>query len=193
MRVIRICAETLQILTTGELNQAFNAFNLKQTYQDYLQRIAAKTASLLATATESGAILSESPEDIIGILHDYGYDIGVAFQVVDDILDFIGTAEELGKPVASDLSQGTLTLPAMLILERYPVDNPVRRIFENPGLKEEIPRAIDMVRNSSIVDDCYKVASQYRDKAINRLSLLPHNSSRESLLNLADFVVQRRG
>jgi geranylgeranyl pyrophosphate synthase len=157
-----------------------------------MQRIAAKTASLLATTTETGAILSGAPEESIRILKEYGYNIGIAFQIVDDILDFVGTEEELGKPVASDLSQGTLTLPAMLILEQYPEDNPVQRIFENPERKEEIPRAIDMVRNSSIVDDCYKVASQYREKASSGLSGLPDNASRESLFNLADFVVQRR-
>jgi geranylgeranyl pyrophosphate synthase len=192
LRVIRLCAETLKTITSGELNQAFNSFNLKQTYQEYMQRIAAKTASLLATTTETGAILSGAPEESIRILKEYGYNIGIAFQIVDDILDFVGTEEELGKPVASDLSQGTLTLPAMLILEQYPEDNPVQRIFENPERKEEIPRAIDMVRNSSIVDDCYKVASQYREKAISGLPGLPDNASRESLLNLADFVVQRR-
>jgi len=192
VRVIRLCAETLQIITTGELNQAFNAYNLKQTYQDYLQRIAAKTASLLTTTTEAGAILSEAPEESIRALKEYGYNIGIAFQIVDDILDFVGTEAELGKPVASDLSQGTLTLPSMFIMERYPGDNPVRRLFENPALKEEIPRAIDMVKNSSIMDDCYKVASQYRDKANGVLHGLPKAVSRESLGNLADYVVQRR-
>ncbi len=192
VRVIRLCSETLQIITTGELNQAFNAYNLKQTYQDYLQRIAAKTASLLATATESGAILSEAPEDSVRLLKEYGYNIGIAFQIVDDILDFIGTEAELGKPVASDLSQGTLTLPSMLIMEQYPGDNPVQKLFKNPSLKEEIMRAVDMVKNSSIVDDCYKIASQYRDKASTMLHELPKTTSRESLRNLADFVVQRR-
>jgi geranylgeranyl pyrophosphate synthase len=192
LRVIRLCAETLQLITTGELNQAFNEFNLKQTYDDYMKRIAGKTASLLAAATESGAILSDAPEASIRILKEYGYNIGLAFQIVDDILDFVGTEQELGKPVASDLSQGTLTLPAMLLLERYPVDNPVKRVFENPKLKDEIARAIDMVRNSSITDDCYKAASEYRVKAIADLKQLPDSTSREALFNLADFVIRRR-
>ncbi len=192
VRVIRLCAETLQIITTGELNQAFNAYNLNQTYEDYLKRIASKTASLLASSTESGAVLSEAPESSVQILREFGYNIGISFQIVDDILDFVGTKEELGKPVASDLSQGTLTLPSMFILQHYPADNPVKRIFENPERKDEIPKAIELVRNSSIADDCYKAAVEYRDKAIAGLSKLPANPSREALYNLADFVVQRR-
>jgi octaprenyl-diphosphate synthase len=93
LRVIRLCAETLQLITTGELNQAFNEFNLKQTYDDYMKRIAGKTASLLAAATESGAILSDAPEASIRILKEYGYNIGLAFQIVDDILEFVGTEQ----------------------------------------------------------------------------------------------------
>lgn len=192
LRVIRLCAETLQIITTGELNQAFNAFNWNQTYDDYLKRIAGKTASLLAASTESGAVLSEAPEPSIQILKEYGYNIGLAFQIVDDILDFVGTEKELGKPVASDLSQGTLTLPAMLLMERYPADNPVKKVFENPKLKKEIKRAVDMVQNSTIVDDCYKTAMEYRAKAVAGLEQLPDKPGRESLFNLAEFVVQRR-
>ncbi len=192
IRVIRLCAETLQIITTGELNQAFNAFNWNQTYDDYLKRIAGKTASLLAASTESGAVLSEAPEASIQVLKAYGYNIGLAFQIVDDILDFVGTEKELGKPVASDLSQGTLTLPAMLLMERYPADNPVKKVFENPALNNEIKRAVDMVQNSSIVDDCYKTALEYREKAVAGLKQLPDIACRESLYNLAEFVVQRR-
>ncbi|MBN1367539.1 MAG: polyprenyl synthetase family protein [Dehalococcoidales bacterium] len=192
LRVIRLCAETLQLITTGELNQAFNEFNLNQTYDEYLKRIAGKTASLLAAATESGAILSDAPEESVRILKEYGYNIGLAFQIVDDILDFIGTEQELGKPVASDLTQGTLTLPAMLLLQRYPTDNPVKRVFESPGLKDEIARAIDMVRNSNITDECYKAAAGFRAKAIADLQQLPDCPAREALYNLADFVVQRR-
>ena len=191
VRVIRLCAETLQIITSGELDQAFNAFNLNQKYEGYLHRIAAKTASLLATTTETGAILSQAPEESIKILRDYGYNLGIAFQIVDDILDFVGSESELGKPVGSDLSQGTLTLPAMLLLKRYPKNNPVRKIFENPELKENVATAIEMIKNSDIVDECYKVASGYKIKACSELYKLPSNN-RWYLLELADFVVERR-
>ncbi|GAI28687.1 unnamed protein product, partial [marine sediment metagenome] len=177
---------------SGELNQAFSAFNLEQTRQQYLQRISGKTACLLSLATESGAILSQAPEKSVEALKEYGYNLGIAFQVVDDILDFIGTEEEMGKPIGSDLAQGTLTLPAILLLERYPEDNPVRRLFQNEDRQRNIELAMELVRNSSITQECYAVASDYYARACHNLSLLPDNASRRSLIKLADYVVKRR-
>lgn len=112
-------------------------------------------------------------------------------QIVDDILDFIGTEETLGKPVGSDLAQGTLTLPAMLLLERYPEDNPVRRVFESRD-KKYIQTAIEMIRNSSIVQECYKVASEYCSRACRSLNPLPDNAIRQVLTELANYVINRK-
>ncbi len=192
LQVIRLTAQTLMIISSGELNQAFNAFNLKQTREDYFQRISRKTASLFSMATESGAILSQAPEKSIEVLKGYGYNLGIAFQIVDDILDFIGTEEELGKPVGSDLAQGTLTLPAMLLLERYPEENPVKGLFQNRDKQKNIGLAIELIRNSSIVQECYGVASDYCSKACHNLSLLPDNASRQALIQLADYVINRK-
>lgn len=191
--VIKRFSQTLATISSGELSQFFGAFNLVQTRQQYFERISRKTASLFYLATESGAILSDAPEKSVEALKEYGNNLGIAFQIVDDILDFIGTEEELGKPVGSDLSQGTLTLPAMLLLERYPENNPVKKIFES---HKNIPKnrelAIEMIRNSPIVDECYAVASEYCVKARQNLSLLPENATRQSLIHLTDYVVVRK-
>ncbi len=192
LRVIRLFAQTFMTISSGELNQAFSAFNLEQTREQYLQRISGKTACLLSLATESGAILSQAPEKSVEALKGYGHNLGIAFQIVDDILDFIGTEEEMGKPVGSDLAQGTLTLPAILLLERYPEDNPVRRLFQNEDRQRNIELAMELVRNSSITEECYAVASDYCAQACHNLSLLPDNASRRSLIKLADYVVKRR-
>jgi len=192
LQVIKFSAQTVMTISSGELEQAFNAFNLEQTREGYFQRVSRKTASLFSIATESGAILSQAPEKSIEVLKGYGYNLGVAFQIVDDILDFIGTEEELGKPVGSDLAQGTLTLPAMLVLERYPEDNPVKRLFQNRDKQENIELAIELIRNSSIVQECYGVASDYCAKACHNLSLLPDNPSRQALIQLADYVIRRK-
>ena len=113
---------------------------------------------------------------------------------MDDILDFISTEEELGKPVGSDLAQGTLTLPAMLLLEHYPEENPVKKLFQNRGgdKRENIKLAIELVCNSSIIQECYTLASEYTTNACRNLSLLPDNASHEALLELADYVVNRK-
>jgi len=197
LRVIRLFARTLQIISSGELKQTFDAFSLEQTLDQYLEKVSSKTASLFSLATESGAILSQAPEESVQVLKDYGGNLGIAFQIVDDVLDFVSTEEELGKPTGSDLAQGTLTLPAMLLLERYPEDNPVKELFSNRDMPEEdkqvkIDRAIELVRQSSIVDGCYRVASDYCVKACSNLGLLPGNAARQVLIELADYVVNRK-
>jgi len=147
LRAVKLFAQTLRTISTGELTQSFSAFTLEQTYEQYIQRNSYKTAALFTLATESGSVLSEAPEASIKILNEYGYNLGIAFQIVDDILDFVGTEEELGKPIGSDLVQGTLTLPAMLLLECFPEDNPVKKIFQNEDKEKNVRRAIEMVRN----------------------------------------------
>jgi geranylgeranyl pyrophosphate synthase len=180
------------IITNGELAQAASAFKISQPREHYFFRISCKTAALFVLATESGAVLSRAPTRSIQVLHDYGYNLGVAFQIVDDILDFTATEEEMGKPVGSDLLQGTLTLPAMMLAERYPRDNPVKRLFEGGDKKENIARAIEMVRNSTIIQECFDIAARYKVKACEDLKLLPNSAARELLVNLADYIVTRR-
>jgi geranylgeranyl pyrophosphate synthase len=192
LRAIKLFASTLRTISSGEINQAFYAFNLEQSRSQYFQRIAKKTASLFSMATESAAALSQAPEESIQILVEYGHNLGIAFQIVDDILDFVGTEEELGKPAGSDLAQGTLTLPAILLLDYYPEENPVERLFRSRDEADNIKRAIELVRNSSIVLECYQVASDYCAKACRNLKLLPDDASRQSFLELADYIVSRK-
>ena len=193
LRVVRLFAQTLEAISRAELRQGFSSFSLEQTYDHYIERIAGKTASLFAMATESGAVLSQAPEEAVQGLKEYGYNLGIAFQIVDDVLDFISTEKEMGKPVGSDLAQGTITLPSLLILKHYPEDNPVNRLFSNEGDKQRsIMEALELVRNSSIIDECYQVASDYSTKACRGLNLMPDNPSRQALFVLADYVVKRR-
>jgi geranylgeranyl pyrophosphate synthase len=197
LRVIKIFSQTLQTISSGEIVQADDAFKLEQTRQHYLDRIAGKTASLFSLSTISGAILSEAPEASVKILRDYGFNLGVAFQIVDDVLDFVGNEEEMGKPIGSDLAQGTLTLPAMLLLEQYPEDNPVKDLFRNPDMPEDAKRAkvrwaIEMVQQSSIVKQCYEFALEYCQKACGGLDKLPDKPCRQALMDLADLVVIRK-
>ncbi len=197
LRVIILFSRTLQIISSGEIVQSDDAFRLEQTRDHYLARIASKTASLFSLATTSGAILSQAPESSIKILEDYGFKLGVAFQIVDDILDFVGTEAEMGKPIGSDLAQGTLTLPAMLLLEQYPEDNPVKELFQNPTMPEKdkqakVGRAIEMVAGSSIAKQCYDVASDYCIKACRDLGELPDKPCRQALKEMADLVISRK-
>ena len=191
-RVIKLFSQTLATISSGELIQLLGAFKLEQTREQYFQRISGKTASLFCLSTESGALLSEAPEKSVKALKEFGFNLGIAFQVVDDILDFTGSEKMLGKPTGSDLTQGTVTLPAMLLMKRYPEDNPIKRVFEGEDKQKNVALAIEMIRNSSIPQECYQVAFEYRDRACASLHLLPENSTRQSLIKLADYVVSRK-
>lgn len=192
VRVMRLFAETLMTICGGELSQSFSSYHVSQDRKDYYRRIGQKTASLFAMATESGAVLSGAPESSVRSLRDYGYDLGIAFQIIDDILDFTGEASEMGKPVASDLLQGTLTLPAILLMERNPNDNPVSRIFGGEDVENNVKLTVDMVRNSTIIEESFKVAHDFCAKANDNLKALPDCPAHKSFLELTEYVVQRR-
>lgn len=192
LHVIKLLPETLMIITNGELAQSSSAFKIEQAREHYFFRITCKTAALFVMATESGAVLSGAPKKSVQILRNYGHNLGIAFQIVDDILDFTGTEQEVGKPVGSDLLQGTLTLPAMMLVERYPQDNPVKHLFSGGDKKKNVTQAIDMVRSSSIIQECFDVAINYQKKACQELNKLPNIKAQEMLMNLAEYIVTRR-
>ncbi len=193
LRAVQVFTKTLKIISWGEISQALNAYNLKLTREEYVDRVGRKTAALFVMSTECGAVLGGAPEEAIQILNDYGYNLGLAFQVVDDILDFVGTEKDLGKPAGADLLQGTFTLPAMLLRERYPKDNAVKNLFKDRQDLAAIKKVIDLVRNSpEIVDECYRIANDYKDKGCRDLNKLPDKPVRKSLLDLADYVVLRK-
>jgi geranylgeranyl pyrophosphate synthase len=179
-------------MASGELEQDMTAYDYSQTTRQYFQRIASKTASLFAAAAEGGAIVSGAPDAWRMALQDYGETVGMAFQIVDDILDFSGDEAEMGKPVGSDLMQGTLTLPSLLLMERHPRDNPVKRFFRHRRSPRHLAEAMEMVLNSGILDECYRVASDFRDRAHAALEALPAGAARESLAEIADYVLERR-
>ena len=192
LRVVSLFSQTLGIIARGEVKQALASFRLDQTFEQYIERVAAKTAALFTLATESGAVLSDAPESAVEALRDYGYNLGIAFQIVDDILDFVGSAKEVGKPVGADLAQGTVTLPAQKLLQRYPKDNPLLGIARKENMEENIKKTIEMIRGSDIIEECYELAEDYCRLACADLSKLPDKPAREALSALADYVVKRK-
>ena len=133
-------------------------------------------------------------------LRAYGENLGMAFQVMDDILDFTGSEEELGKPAGSDLMQGTLTLPALLLIERHPDDNPVERYFDDREDTESLRQALEMIRGSTVLDESIAVAHDFRDKALKALEAPVLDSiqsptaaiAKKTLVDLAHWVTERR-
>jgi octaprenyl-diphosphate synthase len=192
IEVIRLFARTLMAMATGEMNQDMSAYSYGQSTLDYFNRIGGKTASLFATAAKGGAMIAGVGDQQVEALRAYGENLGMAFQIVDDILDFAGDEVEMGKPVGSDLMQGTLTLPSLLLVERFPNNNPVKRYFAGRQKADSLRRSIDMIRESDILDESFRVAADFRDRALRAIAPLPASESKESLIDVCDWVMQRR-
>lgn len=190
--VVKLFARTLMAMASGELDQDMTAYDYGRDTMSYFDRIAGKTASLFATSAQGGAMVAGAPEPVVEAFREYGENLGMAFQVVDDILDFAGDEAEMGKPIGSDLMQGTLTLPSLLLMERYPHDNPVQKLFRNRKRTEHLAEAIDMVRNSDILDESYRVARDFGDRARRALEALPACPARVALAEIVDYVLERR-
>ena len=192
IRVIRRFAETIMELSSGELQEMAETYNPEQSMQGYLDRIYNKTASLFTTAAESGAILSGAPEACSQSMRSYGHNLGMAFQVVDDILDFDGTEEEIGKPIGSDLANGVVTLPTLIAMQRRSCCDAVKRVLANPDDEDLMEEVVSLIQNESVLEESYEFASRYCEKALANLSGLPPCSSRDSLEELVSHVKVRR-
>ncbi|MCC7103764.1 MAG: polyprenyl synthetase family protein [Chloroflexi bacterium] len=188
IRVISLFAETLASMCQGQIEEASrgNRPELRLTPSDYYQTVWGKTASLFVLACEGGALLAGLPEDQVQALRSYGEQIGLAFQLADDILDFVGSQSELGKPVGSDLRQGTITLPVIYLREEIANGHFAQLFEEGPD------RVVAAVQGSNALNRCYAEADEYVSRAISALDALPATREREALSQLAQFSVQRR-
>jgi len=191
LRAVKLFSETLMTISAGELKQTAVTFDMAKVRDYYFAWIGAKTACLFATSTESGAILSQAPEEAIQAIKEFGHNLGMAFQIVDDVLDFVGEEEELGKPVGSDLREGTLTLPSIIFTEYYPRDDMIRKLLADK-CPEDVMAAVERIRNSTVIDDCLSLAAGFGSKARRAAEKLPDNRARKSLIDLTDYIVERR-
>ena len=190
VRVVSIFAQTLMTICGGELRQIFGDDEQQRAREYYYQRIYSKTASLFAASTETGAILSNAPEPEVQALRDYGYNLGMAFQIVDDVLDFTGDEKELGKPIGSDLRQGVVTLPTIYFLEANPGEELITRALR--GQDDGVQAVIEMIKESGAIESSMNEAKEFITRGRDALSILPHNEYRQAMLDLADFVIERR-
>ncbi len=191
VRIISLFAKTLMLICSSELREALSI--AKPNREDYYWRISKKTASLFAAATEGGALLSEAAEEEVQAFRGYGYNLGMAFQIMDDILDFTGEEEELGKPIGSDLRQGVITLPVLYFLEEKPDWESVERILRGEEEREEqIYSLVTRIRGSGALRSSQAEAHGFTEEAKEALSVLPANEYRQVMLELADYLMVRR-
>ena len=191
IRVIRRFSQTIMDLASGQLREVAETRDPDGTREDYMARIYGKTASLFVVAAEAGAALSGASVETVEAMSSYGRSLGLAFQIVDDILDFEGVEDQIGKPVGSDLANGVLTLPAIIAIERSPNGNPVRDLFRDPGNERYLREAVVMVQDPAVIKDAYAVARSYCESAHDSLKAVPVGPERDSLSEIVDYVLKR--
>jgi geranylgeranyl pyrophosphate synthase len=194
-RVTSVLAQALADICDGELQQAFTAHRWAADRVGYAKRIYCKTAALFAAAAEMGAIASHVAEDVVKAMREYGRCLGIAFQIIDDVLDFRSSASELGKPVGNDLRQGIVTLPVIWYAEHHPADHKTLDMLRGAvedGQDDNVDAVIAIVSKSGALEAALTEAKSYVDEAKKHLLGLPDNEYRQALFSLADYAVERR-
>ena len=190
--VVRLFAETLGAMAQGQIDDANGQLSRHHAWETlsrdrYYRTIGGKTASLFVLACQGTAQLVGMQPAQVDALRDYGQNLGLAFQVFDDILDFTSTEAELGKPVGSDLRQGTITLPVILMRDQQLADGRFRAAFES----DDVDLQVRLVQESGAIDAAHAEAELLVDRARAALDVLPRGVERDALEALASYVTRR--
>jgi all-trans-nonaprenyl-diphosphate synthase len=189
LEVVKLLSEVIMDLAEGEIQQGLNRFSADLTIEAYLEKSYYKTASLLANSAKAAAVLSEVSSTQAQKLYSYGRHLGLAFQIVDDILDFTASTEGLGKPAGSDLKSGNLTAPALYALEEKPyLATLIEREFAQDG---DLEQALALINDSRGIERSRELAADHARTATDYLMDLPQSASRQALIDLADYVLSR--
>uniref|UniRef100_A0A7S2PSS8 Uncharacterized protein n=1 Tax=Zooxanthella nutricula TaxID=1333877 RepID=A0A7S2PSS8_9DINO len=203
-QVTRLVSLVIEQFGYGELSQSAKQFDVNVTLFEYMKKSFYKTASLLAAACRASAVLSGPSREVCDMMYSYGFYLGLAFQIADDVLDFVGSGKEMGKPAAQDLREGLLTAPVILCLNGHPDlgVEPGPRAQELRQLvlsrfsrgPEDLQAAVDIVREDGGVQRAYRLADQMANKALEALTLAaPADSdARRSLAGLTRWAVRRK-
>jgi octaprenyl-diphosphate synthase len=195
IKILRVLSETTTEMAEGEVLQHIHADNLEIDEKEYLEVINRKTAVLISAACQVGAIFGGADEAQEEALRLYGHHLGIAFQLIDDTLDFTGKLEELGKPIGNDVQEGKATLPLIHALHhtRAEEKEQLRRIFSSDKISaNDFEHLQDLVIRSGGIDRTVRLAMAHVQQAKDALAIFPNSHSREVLLDIADYVIHRR-
>lgn len=192
MRVMEILSRATNVIAEGEVQQLYSIRNPETSEAQYLEIIRRKTAMLFQAAAHSGAVLAGASQPVEEALRDYGLHLGLAFQLVDDQLDYLGDAAELGKNVGDDLAEGKMTLPLISALEKGDESQQtlVRDAILNGGV-ENLPTMIEVVRNTGALTYTADMANRERCQALEKLNVLEGSAYKDAMTLLINFVVDR--
>jgi geranylgeranyl pyrophosphate synthase len=190
--LLKVFGDALCTMCAGEIRQMSAAGDGGDPRDEYYRSIEAKTASLFAAAMQMAAMLAGAGKAQVDALHCFGRELGMAFQIVDDVLDVMADEAELGKPAGSDLRQGLFTLPILLYLEEAREDRSVRAVLAGQQDEEQVNAALAAIRSSGATTVALDEARAYARRAQESLLSLPETPSRHILGALAEYVVARR-
>ena len=189
--VAGLLATTITQLCEGQILELESAYDPNRTVERYERSITGKTASLLATACRIGALVGDIPRPVVESLTEFGMAYGMAFQVVDDILDIVATDEQLGKPAGNDLIEGIYTLPVIHALADDAVATDLRPLLTRDITLEQRDQARELIRASSGVRTALDVAQGWADKAAGTLTDLPDTPGARALRAASDDLIAR--
>ncbi len=191
---LRCTSTAVKRMSEGELLQIQKSRQLRNDEETYFHIIGDKTASLLATCCEIGALSATRDTGIVDRMREYGENIGIAFQIRDDILDFTGTEAAIGKPVGGDLKEKKFTLPLIHAFANAPSARrrEVLRRLKSGVKRKDIDNIVRFVEEFGGIEYARKTAGEFRDRAKAQIEVLPESDAKQSLLQLADFVVSRK-
>lgn len=192
IKSMSLAVEAIQQMCDGEIVQADNKFNLNQTIKDYYERIYKKTGILIASCCQAGAIIGGGNKVQVQALKVYGENLGYAFQIIDDLLDFTGNEETLGKPVGCDLMEGNITLPILKLMNQRVYTNWLKEILKNGITKESYWEIIRLLKDSYALEETYAEAELCIKKAKDALKGINDSMYKQILLDLADKVLIRK-
>ena len=189
LEVVKLLSEVIRNFAEGEIQQGINRFDTSLSIEAYLEKSYCKTASLIANSAKAAGLLSDVSAEVAEHLSAYGRHVGLAFQIVDDILDFTASTEVLGKPAGSDLVSGNLTAPVLYALEEKPyLEGLIEREFSQDG---DLEQALALVQESRGIERARELASENARMAAQHLSCLKPSESSQALLELTDYVLSR--
>lgn len=189
LEVVKLLSEVIRDFAEGEILQGLSRYNSDLSIEQYLEKSYYKTASLIANSARAAGLLSEVAPEVADSLYDYGRYLGLAFQIVDDILDFTGSTEVLGKPAGSDLASGNLTAPVLYALEEKPyLETLIEREFSEEG---DLETALTIIRESESIERARQLATHHAQMALQSITCLTPSPSTQALKDLTDYVLSR--
>ncbi len=192
--IIKAYSDATTLMAEGEVKELVKTADVKTTEEDYLDIIIKKTAVLFACASQAGAIIAGKENDCIKNLYDYGLNIGIAFQLMDDALDYISD-EEFGKFIGNDLKEGKLTLPLIHAMERADKkerDIISKIIYKKKLTAKDLKTVLGLVKNYGSIDYTLSKAKEAVEKAKNNLNAFPDSEYKTSLIDIANYIIERK-